>query len=287
MKSLFIIGNGFDIQSKLNTKYKDFYENHHQRLDEHLSYFPAFFADPQWSNFEENLGEFIGDEFAQSVAIKPSLSQLVDSPNLAYGYNDEISNEARHLVGNIRECFELWIRTVDVTQGDKVMDFPDSCKFITFNYTKTLQRLYAIPDHNVLHIHGDVDRNIIFGHNKITDIAHNENAPWFDESIEAISSVTKKFHKNVHQILENHKTTIDGYGVFSKIIVIGHSINNIDAPYFKYLLSRHPNTTWENWNYHNQVQATHEKLVRIGVDPTKLSSYQSDKLAIHYPLKHR
>jgi hypothetical protein len=40
-------------------------------------------------------------------------------------------------------------------------------RFLTFNYTPTLQRLYGVPESNVLHIHGRAnlpDSDLIFGH---------------------------------------------------------------------------------------------------------------------------
>ena len=33
-------------------------------------------------------------------------------------------------------------------------DFDCSAKFITFNYTETLERLYSVPADKILHIHG-------------------------------------------------------------------------------------------------------------------------------------
>ena len=43
--------------------------------------------------------------------------------------------------------------------------------FINFNYTQTLENLYAILSSNILYIHGCAVKNdkLIFGHNKTPD----------------------------------------------------------------------------------------------------------------------
>ncbi|MEI8623482.1 hypothetical protein P4S67_02765 [Pseudoalteromonas sp. B137] len=101
---------------------------------------------------------------------------------------------------------------------------------------------------------------------------------------------TQVFKKPVDEILKNNKTRLESYGEITEILVIGHSINNIDIPYFQYILDRYPNAKWKNYNYENidegidAVSDTHTKLIKAGVPETKLISYSSEILKAIYPV---
>lgn len=289
MTTLVIIGNGFDIQNGLPTSYRDFYKKYSPQLDEYLEYFPNFCDDQEWSYFEENLSEFDEDSFRENSAWQPSMDDMIESSKYVNGYNDEIDEKVNELVDSIHNSFNAWLRSIDVNKASKFMEFPQRIKFINFNYTSTLQEVYSIPDEDVLHIHGKVRRNVIFGHglgdgNKASSMPSDENEPWFEEASQSLSSVTDKLHKPVSEILENNRATLESYGDLIKVIVIGHSINDIDIPYFKSILESYPNTLWENWNYDEGVIDSHSKLLSLGVDEDKLNSSCSSQLGVTYPL---
>ncbi|MCP4614367.1 MAG: hypothetical protein GY845_37255 [Planctomycetes bacterium] len=286
--TLVIIGNGFDIQNGLPTSYRNFQELYSCKLSINLEYFPNFFNDQEWSYFEENLAVFDEDNFRENSAWEPSMNEMIESPNNAYGYNDEIDEKARELVSSIHDSFKDWVKSIDVYKASKFMKFPDRCKFISFNYTPTLQQVYLIPDENVLHIHGKSRGNIIFGHGsgdgkKAHSLPFDENEPWFEEANQSLASVTDRLYKPVKVILGNNRATLESYGNISKVIVIGHSINEIDIPYFKLVLDSYPNAIWENWNYGLGISESHKRLLNLGIDESKLSSSCSSNLGLTYP----
>lgn len=288
MTKLVIIGNGFDIQNRLPTSYRDFHSKYSAKLCEILEYFPDFFDDQEWSYFEENLGTFDEDNFRENSAWEPSMDDMIESSKYVNGYNDEIAEKVRELVGEVHDAFGAWIRGIDVTKASKFMTFPKECKFINFNYTETLQRVYSIPNENVLHIHGKSRVDIIFGHglgdgNKAASRSFDENEPWFEEASQSLASVTDKLYKPVPQILNDNRGVLESYDNISKIIVIGHSINEIDIPYFKHILATYPSATWENWNYGEGINESHGKLLNLGVAKSKLSSLCSSQLGAYYP----
>lgn len=292
MTTLVIIGNGFDIQNGLPTSYWHFHQKYNNQLDEHFVYFPEFFDDQEWSSFEDNLGVFDEDNFRDSAAWLPSMDDMIESSKYVNGYNDEISQKTDELVADIKSAFTTWIRTIDVKHATKFMEFPKGFKFINFNYTSTLQDVYLVSDEDVLHIHGKARWDVIFGHgigngNRSSSMEQNDE-PWFEESYQTLASVTDKFHKPVHEILEQHRGSLEGYGDVTKIIVIGHSINDIDIPYLKCILNTYPDAVWRNWNHKGEendgVSDTHDKLLNIGVPVDKLHSLSSKKLGRAYPI---
>ena len=224
------------------------------------------------------------------------MDDMIESSKYVYGYNDEISQKVDELVNDIENAFTTWTIEIDVNRAVKFMDFPTGCKFINFNYTSTLQDIYFIPEGDVLHIHGKTQQNVIFGHglgngNQSSSMKPNYDEPWFEEAYQNLASVTDKFHKPVNKILKEHKVHLEQYGNVTKIVVLGHSINDIDAPYFKCILQAYPDAVWRNWNHKSEeydgVSDTHDKLLGIGVPSEKLYSLPSKKLGRAYPIKPR
>ncbi|MEI8623483.1 AbiH family protein [Pseudoalteromonas sp. B137] len=193
MTTLVILGNGFDMWHGLPTAYSNFYNQYNQVLEEYIHYFNDFCdIDSEWANFEESLGSFDEDNFHDNSAWQPSLEELAENHKLLYGFEDEISNNIEELVSEITTAFKSWIRSIRVSTATKLIEFPKKFKFISFNYTTTLQDVYRIPDKNILHIHGKVERNIIFGHGRCNNASKNiseDNEPWFHESRKSSSSV--------------------------------------------------------------------------------------------------
>lgn len=294
MSILFIIGNGFDIWNRLPTSYKNFNEEYKEHLDEHVNYFDDFcHIDSEWANFEESLGSFNQDDFHDNSAMQPSLEELGDDPKLLYGYEDEITIKKEELVDEITGAFNSWIRTVDVNAARKLMHFNFPACFINFNYTTTLQDVYNISDVSVLHIHGKVGREIIFGHGRKIDSSKRTNesdAPWFDETKSEVAQVLGIFHKPVDEILARNRATLEGYVNVENIVVIGHSVNDIDVPYFQCILNAYPDANWQNYNYENieedidEVSETHNKLLSLGIPEQQLESFSSEKLKEFYPV---
>lgn len=294
MSTLFIIGNGFDIWNRLPTSYKNFNKEYKHQLDEHIQYFDDFCdIDSEWSSFEESLGSFNQNEFCDNAAMQPSLEELGDAPKLLYGYEDEIALKKEDLVNGITDAFRDWIRSIDVNSAQKLIHFYLPAFFVNFNYTATLQDVYKVPNNRILHIHGKVGKEIIFGHGRNLDSTsnrHESDEPWFDESSREVAQILDIFHKPVTEILERNRETLEGYGDVENIVVIGHSVNEIDIPYFQCILNAYPDANWQNYNYENiddgidEVSETHDKLLDLGISEERLVSFSSEKLKDMYPV---
>ncbi|MEZ8159109.1 AbiH family protein [Vibrio splendidus] len=292
MTTLVIIGNGFDIWNGLLTSYWHFHEEYSDSLEEHIQYFDDFCdVDAEWSNFEESLGSFNQDNFHDNAVLQPSLEEMAEDRKLLYGFEDEILNKKDELVDEITKAFHSWISSVDVNMAKKLIEFPECYKFINFNYTTILQDIYLVPESNILHIHGKVKKKLFFGHglgNDSSGSVSEKTDPWFEQSQRDVSSVRGVFHKPVDEILERNKSQLEGYGDVKEIVVIGHSINDIDMPYFQCILDAYPNAEWQNYNHENldegidEVTETHYKLIRAGVPKDRLTSSSSEALKAIY-----
>lgn len=294
MSTLVIIGNGFDLWHRLPTKYSDFRDLYESPLEDFWRFFPDLHNDSDWSCFEEALGSFDANRFYMDVTPRPSLSQLSKYPSILFGYEDDAFESVRELIQKIKGSFQSWIYSIETDKVEglrKIIELPLSYHFINFNYTSTLQKVYQIPKNNVFHIHGNIWKNIIFGHNGQSLshlVEHESHDPWFDEARERISSIYGAFHKPVEEILERSQSQLNSYGNITRIMVIGHSISDIDKLYFQFILNQYPKADWENYNHisdkYDGVKDTHNKLIALGVPQKNITSAPYENLKTIYPI---
>lgn len=155
---------------------------------------------------------------------------------------------------------------------------PDSV-FINFNYTKTLENLYGINQHNILHIHGcvDEDEDFILGHGKgyeelksintvdlpepPEDLSAEELSEFYEEHASdgqmlheqlaedaAISGVASQ-RKPVEEIIKKHSQFFNTLAKITNIHVYGLSLSEIDVPYLQHISSIVGPAKWEFSDY--------------------------------------
>lgn len=135
--------------------------------------------------------------------------------------------------------------------------FKESDNFITFNYTKTLERIYGISSERVLHFHG------IFNSNQDIDIGFKENnchkyevdteGYIYEENAKSqFNSALRQLIKDTKSILEREKRKIlTLLNAVNEIQLIGFSYSEIDFDYIKFI--RDNISSDVNWifNFHN------------------------------------
>jgi hypothetical protein len=252
MTKLYVVGNGFDLWHGLPTGYDQFYAFAKEMLDE-LEWFYSLNVNDTgpWCDFENALGCF---EWSQFYEFHNHIDVTSDSfkPSLVYGLEDDITEQADHLVEGIRETFRDWIAGIDISVANQKLEFPHGANFITFNYTSTLQTVYGISDERVLHIHGraDVFDELVFGHGESMyeepelDERGESNRTMFSDAEGAAKYPFYALQKPVKEVLEKNGYWFDSLANISEIVVIGHSLNKIDLPYFKRLAESMPKAMW-------------------------------------------
>ncbi len=259
---LFVLGNGFDISHKIESSFKNFYTYLHENKPDILEVMGKFYWVEEdsklWSDFEISLDTDI--DFESLVDIIGENSPHFLSANFKCGdWHDAeiyVEHEGEELLRNIRIGFEAWINSLDVNNVKKVYSLDVNDFYITFNYTETLERGYRIPSNNILHIHNKVGEKLIFGHgcnldnfdvklrlygdkNAFTIIDEHGNVEStaigherFAEN--AICSFFEMMRKPTETIIkDNLNNWLSKLDEINEIIILGHSYNEIDFPYFK------------------------------------------------------
>lgn len=272
MSRLYIIGNGFDLYHGLPSRYADFHryveENDPELLEQLGSYFD-FQVDENylWSNFEQDLCHFDHGSFKDSYDHIDVTSDTFKWSEF-YGLEDEVTSESESLVEKIRDAFSGWVETFDLEEnkanGYKPVKLDTKAFYINFNYTDTLEEYYHIPKERILYIHNNAKAydDLIFGHGEATDHA---DVPAFDEQGEPtrtpytdIENASRApffaFQKDTKAVLERHRLWFNSLVGIDEVIILGHSLGNVDSPYFRKLVKQVGNASWKV-SYYGEKEA--------------------------------
>lgn len=263
MGEIFIIGNGFDLDHEIETRYMDFLnylKEDYQRSTfvDNIEQIVACYSYELWSSFEKNLGNLNLDILIENV--------MAERQDFNSGFDYEPLDEG-HLINHVKdnhiitlhkldEYVKDWIETIDLEnvppKRKYKLIFNEDSFFINFNYTNTLQELYGISNDKVFHVHGDV-ADPIMGHGKDN---HEQDFPTFEtndigmnEFGTAIVSEVNQFYNNsrkdTHFFCRKMINFIEYINIeINEVCVIGHSLGEVDAVYFRELSHNYQNIPW-------------------------------------------
>jgi len=270
MRSLFIIGNGFDLAHGIKTSYEDFHQylqaeypdangdeftmpesttmpdgSEYYGDEEVVSYLLYLISNApngdKWSDLEYSLGILDFDEWFDNI---PEIRDEDGDPDYwKNSYNTEdVSSNLIIPTQRITEFFSDWINTIRIERRiANKSDFAAIINknydlFLTFNYTKTLEILYQAE--NVCHIHGEQGSDLLFGHGNDVDYS-DANMGKYTGSENALQKIQYALRKDTAGAIENHQ---DFFGNLSssidKIYSCGFSFSKVDEIYIKEICNR-------------------------------------------------
>lgn len=261
MKECYIIGNGFDLHHGLNTSYENYKKYLMEENPEYVKEFDDFLEryvfvkenytseDPpieKWSELEKYT-ERIYDYDLNEILDEAVESVSKDEDRAGYWHDIQYMCEVySKWINGIRTSFADWIRTIECEKGkkDNSLSLSQNALYLTFNYTATLERLYGIPVQNILHIHGDVNHEIIFGNDKEpNEEIHDNRLPihhgsdWrINESAQILNDVLKETHayyKNTLSIIKANREFFEEIRQCKTIIFMGFGFGEEDSNYVK------------------------------------------------------
>lgn len=292
MSTLNIIGNGFDLWHSLPTSYASFYAFAKEVLDEMESFYLIESAQHgPWSDFENSLGKFDWQLFYDAHDYTDLTAENF-RPSEAYGLEDDINEQADSLVEVVKEHFREWIESIDISQAQKKTRFSKGDSFLSFNYTSTIQAIYGVDPVDILHIHGRADAydDLIFGHGETMeekpelDENGDSNRTMFSDAEGAAKYPFYALQKPVSKTINANIKFFDSLEGFSTINVIGHSLNDIDLPYFEEIARNAKYAEWRVYCYRIEDHEHYLKqLIKCGVNCGSIFITTYDELPIESP----
>ena len=234
--------------------------------------------DGLWKDFENSLGTFDHGAFYSEYDYTEPASDKFRLSDM-FGVEDELTEKSEMMIQKMRQVLHDWLDEVDYPDnGYKTLLLDSNAKYLTFNYTDTLNRLYFIPNESILHIHHSVvthGSDLIFGHGSIIKeeplFDNNGNGNYPSSSYANAESASKMlltyFYKDTQTIIRENAKFFDNLRDIDEIIVLGHSLNDIDLPYFKYLHKIAHKAKWTISYYDDsEPEKMHDALLKAGVE---------------------
>ncbi|WP_195970936.1 bacteriophage abortive infection AbiH family protein [Clostridium thermobutyricum] len=292
---LFVIGNGFDLGHNLETTYSDFrdyLENTNEVFLMELEQMYGFSNDSDkklvkeylWKDFENNLSSI---EETNIIEAGETIDLGLEIEDM--GIEDTLSSHWENQYGFIKELNEFvmsWIGEIDINIPKKTK-LINKCKddmFITFNYTLVLEKVYGIDTSKILHIHGSIeedDLDPVIGHGnkqKVIEnrqIAYEAREQFYEKKCSiynAIANYYERTLKNVESFIGINNYFFRELKNINTISIIGHSLGDVDIPYFKEIKNYvNKNTIWKFYCYdENNSEYYKKKLMSIGIDSNNI-----------------
>ena len=277
MRRLFIIGNGFDLDHKLPTKYEDFHKylrtaypdaneeyvcvpvftvGHHGEdvcdKDEVVGYLMNLISRTDgdiWADFESSLGRLdFDDDFYE---LTPQYDHDGDRNLWHEAYdNEDLAARLEMCVPYISTLFSEWIDSIDISLVKPNAKFqrlvqPDDI-FLNFNYTTVLEQVYRISPSAVCHIHGVQGEELIFGHGEGNRFDEDHASPYIgcEDGLENIQSALRK--DTAGAIKQHEQFFQDIPHELQSIYSYGFSFSKVDEEYLK-LICSHVDTSKSTW----------------------------------------
>ena len=286
---LVVVGNGFDLEHGLETKYSDF-------RSYVCTYAPEFYKkiggyipeEVLWSEFESALAELDYEELQEENScylLGYGEEEWRDSAH--YDFQYEI-DKALSFAKDISEQLKKWILTVDI-ECEAILSsqiINNDSTFISFNYTNTLEHAYNIFPENILYIHGkalEKNRLDVGHHNtKVLDshvnmineaeihsvyMSNNDDVR-VNQARDTIKDYFKQTYKDTSLIIDGNKDFFDTLAGIEEIYVIGHSLSTTDRDYFLEIKKHVPDKSkWIFTYYTDQdIKNINDTIIELGIN---------------------
>lgn len=292
---LFVIGNGFDQHYGIKSSYSHFKSyvstaKEFRAVSRNIDIFLP--VDQWWSNFEEAMAGLDADQITDEASmylVSYGADDWSDADHHSYEFAiDEI---IKSLTEEMKEAFFSWLNNLEIPRPDQKLSLPPDAKYLTFNYTPTLEILHTISKKNIFYIHGKRDdlKSIVLGHGLDPDTLKSLNDGVNDPSDVRVyngNALIDKYYGNTHKqtvkIIQRNKSFFMSLKNISEVYVLGHSLAKVDIPYFEEILKNvSPHAMW-NVSYYSPNEITHHKnvLEGLGVKSENIKMIQMQDLYI-------
>jgi hypothetical protein len=290
-RSLYIIGNGFDIFHGVKSKYsdfRDFVKINDKNLFETLEEY--FEPELLWSEFEETLAQIDTEKIIEDAEYYLYPYNADDwSESYNHSYQEEIKKIVESVTILLKSIFIKWILSLKV-DCSKRLNLPLNSTYLNFNYSATLESIYRISNENIEYIHNKAENeksNLILGHSRKNPQGGNENYS-DDEDFrikEGIVLIEKYFldtYKNTEDVIAKKEEFFCKLDSIEKVYVFGHSISKVDIKYFEKVYNTIKfDAKWTvSYHHKDEMPKLKEALESIGLNSNNIKLIELNDITI-------
>ena len=269
---LYIIGNGFDLAHDMKTSYEDFHQwlldnGESSAVNRIESLYPNITNNEgRWCDVESALGSITLEEainYDRNYQECPDEIYCEDSSHEAYRCGENLKNVVDILPGLLRD----WVASISTKDISPKFEIIKDAKFLSFNYTRTLEDAYQIKTDNILHIHETIIENrplvVGYGEARFEDDEYVSDDDTID--VVLIKNLLSHCRKPVDAILKETKPKewFKGLNEIESVIIYGHSCSKVDKPYFETVVKNvKPNAHWTFFVHDENKNKSIEKFAK-------------------------
>ena len=279
MNRLVIVGNGFDLHHRMKTRYTDYRDyllfigednivNCFEKCDEIA---PEY----MWNRLEEVIG-MLSYEDAYRYLTSYGSDEWRDSAHHDFQY--EIDKMTEYWPG-LKDNLIGWIQNIKYTNEDVHLRklISEATRFLSFNYTNTLEVLYDVPKSKITYIHGDASKSdeLVLGHSSDDwypewDRTNPDEDVRLLEASEIMDRHFENTKKQIEEIIERHKDFFVTCCEYDEIYVLGLSYNDTDRMYLQEIAVHNDKATWYfNWHSIEDRECIDHYALNLGVQNYK------------------
>lgn len=209
-----------------------------------------------------------------------------------HDYQYELDRVISAITHDMRRYFAEWVLSLDIPSnpGDKKINLPKAAHFLTFNYTRTLERTYRISGNRILYLHNKAinkDSLLILGHGRKPDPVKpltpyqiellEDQDPRVNEGDRSIDNYFASTYKSTEKVIHAHRAFFASLKNIAEIHVLGHSMSEVDLKYFRMIaLNTRRNCIRWKVTFHKKAEIEEHRaaLASIGIRPNTIAFYR-------------
>ncbi len=264
-----------------------------------------------WDGFEESLSlldpETVFEAHCDSLA-NPSSPEFRDRDWGTFSIDMEMVVDS--LTTNLFKAFREFVLAVEYLplNSDSKLSLDNSALYLSFNYTDTLEHYYEIPEENINYIHGKAKNNgdaLILGHGVEPDNFKNEDPRppegltpeqmemWieqmsdnYDHSFELgkqeLSDYFFRTFKQTKEVILLNSIFYNKIHNIDEVYVLGHSLSEIDMPYFEEIMRVISSNPIFTVSYYSQAEhdSHKETLLNLGIKERHINLIKMDSFLL-------
>lgn len=285
MNRLVIVGNGFDLHHRMKTRYTD-YKDYLLSIGEDnivtcFEKCDEIAHEYMWNRLEEVIG-MLSYEDVYCYLTTYGSDEWCDSAHHDFQY--EIDKMTEYWPG-LKDNLIGWIQNIKYTNKDVRLRklISESTRFLSFNYTNTLEVLYDVPKSKITYIHGDASKSdeLVLGHRSDDwypewDRTNPEEDIRLLEASEIMDRHFENTKKRIEEIIEGHKDFFETSCEYDEIYVLGLSYNDTDRMYLQKIAEHNDKAEWYfNWHSIEDKGRIDHYALSLGIQTYKKINIES------------
>ena len=310
---LYIIGNGFDMMHGVKSSYYSFRDSIGKRNPLRNILETFLLPDDIWADFESALGQFNVKMMNSADIIDMNLDMWgaydVDAGAAEYYLAVEMAADPIVTVAReLQQYFRRWVEMLSIGTSDRPLEsIFRNAHTLCFNYTEFVELLYGVEKENICYIHGcrqNREENLVLGHmpgtsdgmfdfedNRVSTRNRKKQEMIFsaqEDSLRFIIDSDNSLTKYCDKIIEKNEAFFASLKAVKDIIVIGHSMSEVDMDYFCEVVNHLDNPDNVNWyiGCHGlrDLENMQSMIRKLNISQEKVFIFRTDLISVNFDL---